>query len=156
VILFGSHAQGEANEHSDLDFLVIEPSVHDMIDESVRLRRALSGLDVFADVVVVSEDERLGRRVRDCDPCGSVRGPSAGGVMASSADLAATLLELAAEDELMARSLLPVEGVTDAGIGLHAQQAVEKSLKAVLAFHGVEFPFTHDLDGLVRLSHLPV
>jgi HEPN domain-containing protein len=71
--------------------------------------------------------------------------------MASSADLAATLLELAAEDELMARSLLPVEGVTDAGIGLHAQQAVEKSLKAVLAFHGVEFPFTHDLDGLVRL-----
>jgi HEPN domain len=55
--------------------------------------------------------------------------------MASSADLAATLLELAAEDELMAKSLLPVEGVTDAGIGLH----------------GVEFPFTHDLDGLVRL-----
>lgn len=57
VILFGSHARGEANEHSDLDFLVIEPSVHDVIDESVRLRRALSGLDVFADVVVVSEDE---------------------------------------------------------------------------------------------------
>lgn len=71
--------------------------------------------------------------------------------MASSADLAATLLELAVEDELMAKSLLPVKGVTDAGIGLHAQQAVEKSLKAVLAFHGVEFPFTHDLDGLVRL-----
>ena len=57
VILFGSHARGEANQHSDLDFLVIEPSVHDVIDESVRLRRALSGLDVFADVVVVSEDE---------------------------------------------------------------------------------------------------
>jgi uncharacterized protein len=57
VILFGSHARGEANEHSDLDFLVIEPSVHDVIDESVRLRRALNGLDVFADVVVVSEDE---------------------------------------------------------------------------------------------------
>jgi uncharacterized protein len=57
VILFGSHARGEANQHSDLDFLVIEPSVHDVINESVRLRRALSGLDVFADVVVVSEDE---------------------------------------------------------------------------------------------------
>ncbi len=29
VILFGSHARGEASEHSDLDFLVIEPTVQD-------------------------------------------------------------------------------------------------------------------------------
>jgi len=27
----------------------------------------------------------------------------------------------------MARSLLPIEGVTDAGLGFHCQQAVEKS-----------------------------
>jgi uncharacterized protein len=57
VILFGSHARGDAGKHSDLDFLVIEPSVEDAVDESVRLRRTLRGLDVFADVVVVSEDE---------------------------------------------------------------------------------------------------
>jgi uncharacterized protein len=57
VILFGSHARGEAGPHSDLDFLVIEPEVENVIGESVRLRRALRGLDVFADVVVVSEDE---------------------------------------------------------------------------------------------------
>ncbi len=57
VVLFGSHARGEAGKHSDLDFLVIEPSVEDAIDESVRLRRTLRGLDVFADVVVVSEAE---------------------------------------------------------------------------------------------------
>lgn len=57
VILFGSHARGEAGKHSDLDFLVIEPSVENAIDESVRLRRSLRGLDVFADVVVVSEAE---------------------------------------------------------------------------------------------------
>jgi predicted nucleotidyltransferase len=57
VILFGSHARGEAGTHSDLDFLVIEPSVKDAVDESVRLRRTLNELDVFADVVVVSKDE---------------------------------------------------------------------------------------------------
>jgi uncharacterized protein len=57
VILFGSHARGQAGPHSDLDFLVIEPEVEDAIEESVRLRRTLRGLDVFADVVVVSEDE---------------------------------------------------------------------------------------------------
>jgi predicted nucleotidyltransferase len=41
VILFGSHARGEAGEHSDLDFLVIEPEVEDWGRESARLHRAL-------------------------------------------------------------------------------------------------------------------
>ena len=67
--------------------------------------------------------------------------------MASSDDLAGVLLGLAADDELMARALLPVEGVTDAGVGFHAQQAIEKSLKAVLTARSVEYPYTHDLVG---------
>jgi hypothetical protein len=41
--------------------------------------------------------------------------------MATSVDLARQLLGAADNDELMARSLLPVEGVTDAGIGFHCQ-----------------------------------
>lgn len=57
VILFGSHARGEAGEHSDLDFLVIEPEVAHSGEESVRLRRTLNGLGVWADVIVVSDDE---------------------------------------------------------------------------------------------------
>jgi len=36
-------------------------------------------------------------------------------------------------------------------IGFHAQQAVEKYIKAFLVWHQVEFPKTHDLD---RLRHL--
>lgn len=67
------------------------------------------------------------------------------------ADIAQSLLTLAADDEFMARSLLPIEGVSDAGIGFHAQQAVEKALKAVLAVRGVEFPYTHDLEALLEL-----
>jgi predicted nucleotidyltransferase len=55
VILFGSHARGEAGRHSDLDFLVIEPSVENAASESVRLRRALGDLVLAADVIVVSE-----------------------------------------------------------------------------------------------------
>ncbi|MGC2375174.1 MAG: HEPN domain-containing protein [Solirubrobacteraceae bacterium] len=68
--------------------------------------------------------------------------------MATSVDLARQLLGAAENDELMARSLLPVEGVTDAGIGYHAQQAVEKAIKAVLAAHDVKFRFSHNLDYL--------
>jgi predicted nucleotidyltransferase len=55
VILFGSHARGEAQEDSDLDLLVVEPEVEDAASEEVRLRRALLGLRLFVDVVVVSE-----------------------------------------------------------------------------------------------------
>jgi uncharacterized protein len=55
VILFGSHARGEAGKHSDLDLLVIEPSVENPARESVRLRRALGNLVLAADVIVVSE-----------------------------------------------------------------------------------------------------
>lgn len=56
IILFGSHARGEAGEHRDLDLLVIEPSVEDPARESVRLRRALGDLVLAADVIVTSEE----------------------------------------------------------------------------------------------------
>lgn len=55
VVLFGSHARGEADSHSDLDFLVIEPEVENAALESVRLRRALSDLLIPMDIVVASE-----------------------------------------------------------------------------------------------------
>jgi predicted nucleotidyltransferase len=55
VILFGSHARGDARAGSDLDFLVIEPEVHDRHAEMVRLRRALHDLRRPIDVLVFSE-----------------------------------------------------------------------------------------------------
>jgi hypothetical protein len=55
VVLFGSYARGEAGQHSDLDFLVIEPEVEHAAAEAVRLRRALGDLVVSADIIVVSE-----------------------------------------------------------------------------------------------------
>lgn len=55
VILFGSHARGDAQAQSDLDFLVIEPDVPSRVREMARLRRALPPLGVPIDVIVVSE-----------------------------------------------------------------------------------------------------
>jgi predicted nucleotidyltransferase len=54
VILFGSHARGEARPDSDLDFLVVEPRVENRYAESIRLREALRNLDSAVDVLVVS------------------------------------------------------------------------------------------------------
>jgi predicted nucleotidyltransferase len=53
VILFGSHARGEALPDSDLDLLVIEPEVKSRRAEYVRLREALGNLGVPIDMVVV-------------------------------------------------------------------------------------------------------
>jgi HEPN domain-containing protein len=71
--------------------------------------------------------------------------------MAGQRDLAGQLLRLARDDEGAARAMLDVGSVTDAIVGFHAQQAVEKALKAVLAVRGVKVPFTHDLAGLAEL-----
>lgn len=56
IVLFGSHARGDAGPDSDLDFLVVEPHVEDELEEAVQLRRSLRGLRVPADVIVVSQE----------------------------------------------------------------------------------------------------
>jgi HEPN domain-containing protein len=71
--------------------------------------------------------------------------------MGGGEELALQLLERADDDVAAARALLDVDNVSDLIVGFHAQQAVEKALKAVLAMHVVEYPFTHDLELLVAL-----
>ncbi len=60
IVLFGSRAAGNATRTSDVDLLVIEPTVDDPMEESVRLRRSLKGLGVPIDVIVI--DEQSARR----------------------------------------------------------------------------------------------
>ena len=57
IILFGSHARGDADDHSDVDLLVVEPTVSDRYEEMIRLNRALKGLVMPVDLLVVSELE---------------------------------------------------------------------------------------------------
>ena len=56
VILFGSYARGEGRQDSDLDFLVVEPTLTSRREEMVRLRQVLRPLGVPADVLVVSRE----------------------------------------------------------------------------------------------------
>ena len=58
IILFGSHAYGEPNEHSDIDLMVIvsessEPSYR----RSQEARRALKGIGIHRDIMVMTREE---------------------------------------------------------------------------------------------------
>ena len=57
VILFGSHARGEADDRSDVDLLIIEPTVSNRYEEMIRLNRALKGMLMPVDLLVISEQE---------------------------------------------------------------------------------------------------
>ena len=56
VILFGSHARGDAEADSDVDFMVVEPQVVNRHAEMVRLAEVLRPLLLPVDVVVVSAE----------------------------------------------------------------------------------------------------
>ncbi|HVS20849.1 MAG TPA: nucleotidyltransferase domain-containing protein [Pyrinomonadaceae bacterium] len=57
IILFGSHARGNAGLGSDVDLLVIEEGLEATRRESVRLRSALRGLLVPVDVMVATPQQ---------------------------------------------------------------------------------------------------
>jgi len=61
VILIGSYARGEADEDSDLDLMVIEPSVENVGREMVRLHRAAGDIGIGVDVLVYSEEDAARR-----------------------------------------------------------------------------------------------
>jgi HEPN domain-containing protein len=71
--------------------------------------------------------------------------------MSAPPDLPGDLLSLAREDLAAAEALDRAERVSDAPVGFHAQQAVEKALKAALARRNRDFPFTHDIGLLMQL-----
>jgi hypothetical protein len=56
LILFGSYIRGEINVNSDLDVLVIaRDEIGDPRKESVRIRRALRGISMPMDILVVPQ-----------------------------------------------------------------------------------------------------
>lgn len=62
-------------------------------------------------------------------------------------------LRFARSDLSFAKAPLPNQGLLET-ICFHAQQAVEKSLKAILVARRIDFPKTHNIKTLVE--HLPV
>ena len=71
--------------------------------------------------------------------------------MKAPLDHARALRHKAANDITAARATLTTGEAFDT-VCFHAQQAVEKSLKAILALHDIPYPWRHDLAELIELT----
>ena len=72
VILFGSHARGEAGPDSNIDLLVIMPVEGSVCDKRLEIRRALPDLPVPVDVVVTTPEDFAWRK----DVVGTIEWPA--------------------------------------------------------------------------------
>jgi HEPN domain-containing protein len=69
-------------------------------------------------------------------------------------EAAAILTRKAEEDATAVREFAANPDIADGIIGFHAQQAIEKWLKAVIASRGQDFEYTHDLRHLIGLAEI--
>lgn len=70
--------------------------------------------------------------------------------MPDGRELALVLARKAEGDAKAMRLLASDPGIDDAAVGFHAQQAIEKWLKAVMALRGLQFDYKHDLGKLLE------
>ncbi|MCK0507085.1 HEPN domain-containing protein [Aromatoleum anaerobium] len=68
--------------------------------------------------------------------------------MTPALEEASRLLRLARRDRETFELLMPLSRASVAALGFHAQQSIEKALKAVCTLHGIEVRRTHDLAAL--------
>ncbi len=57
IVLFGSHARGDAQPDSDIDLLVVLAEAPNKRQAAIEIRRALRDLPVSKDIVVTTPDE---------------------------------------------------------------------------------------------------
>ena len=57
IVLFGSHARGDARPDSDVDLLVVLPGFDDKRKATIEIRRVLADLPVGKDIIVTTPEE---------------------------------------------------------------------------------------------------
>ena len=69
----------------------------------------------------------------------------------SDKDHALQMLEMAKLDHQALAHMLDANSFSEEIFGFHAQQSIEKALKAWIASRGLEYPKSHDISALLKL-----
>jgi len=69
----------------------------------------------------------------------------------SDKDHAKQLLDMPRKDHTALLHMLDKENFSDEVFGFHAQQAIEKALKAWIAVRGLVYPKSHDVSSLIKI-----
>ena len=62
IILFGSHARGDAGPDSDVDLLIVMPYFGSRWEKQVEIRLALKSIPIPKDIVVTTPEDFLWRK----------------------------------------------------------------------------------------------
>src|SRR5713101_5948648 len=72
IILFGSHARGDAGPDSDVDLLVVMPIEGSLVEKRLEIRQALHDILVPLDVIVTTPEDFAWRK----DVVGTIEWPA--------------------------------------------------------------------------------
>jgi HEPN domain-containing protein/predicted nucleotidyltransferase len=156
IILFGSQARGDATPDSDVDLLVVMDCEGTTREKAIDIQVALHDIVIPTDVIVTTPEAFAWRK----EVVGTIEWPAAreGKVLFMPAPpdpLIAVLREWLrkAEHDLTtaAHTLKLGKEAPGETVGFHAQQCVEKYIKALLVFRGTPVPKTHDIAALRAL-----
>jgi HEPN domain-containing protein/predicted nucleotidyltransferase len=145
IVLFGSRARGDGRPDSDADLLIVKDTPRRPIDRRIEVERILLDRTFPLDVLVYTPDEvwrlyLLGSPlVQDA--------VDSGRLLYMRRTTEAWLRDV--DEELAMAELLGTHRLLR-GACLHAQQSVEKALKALLLERGHRPPRTHDLVPLLQ------
>lgn len=147
IVLFGSHARGDADRYSDVDLLVVLPEVDDERATAAAMRDALRDVGVPNDVwptdpaTIALSGDKVGAFLYPVLREGRV-------IYGVDDRDAGTWLRYAEEDLTTAERMVRSEGFALRWACYLSQQAAEKAIKAVLVAEEIQFPYIHRLHDL--------
>ncbi len=164
VILYGSYAYGTPKEYSDVDLLVVMPVANsETRAKAVEIRKRIPHR--FSMDLLVRSPEEIAYRISHND--WFLREVTEKGVVLYESEnyyfkpykkeisemnpLTLEWIELAEEDYAIAKLIQREQLAMRNGMCFHAQQCVEKYLKACLQQMNIPIPRTHNLEELLNL-----
>ena len=153
IILFGSRARGDYHEHSDVDLVVIFNEATGRADLARQIKNKIACTGKTTDIIISTPPDML----RRATVVGTVeRAAISDGRTLHLKGRGDPIMER--YDELMQRAYGDIR-MAEAGLALdppelfavcyHAQQAIEKAVKAALMVDRIDYPFVHDLERLI-------